>query len=457
MSPYGAGALAGSTLGLDPAAVAAELGFSGPTQNSIDATSSRDVVAEFVWVAAMIGIDLSRIAEEVISWATVEFGFVALDDRFSTGSSIMPQKKNPDIAELARGKAGRLIGDLTGLLATLKGLPLAYNRDLQESHEPALDAIDTLETLMPAFTGMVATLRFNTSRLASLAPAGFSLATDIAEWLVRQGVPFREAHEAAGACVRECEAQGKQLHELTELELAAISSRPELRGARSADRRGFSRRAQRGGWDRAGTSCGATRCCASGDRRAAPSLLTASTVTSVAPVTASRSAYEMSNTEWGVPSGRPQFAVLLELNVYIGRHGRGVAKRRNAANWLTRRLSDLLGGSARNHGRANLAREQISVNPMRTGRQHQDRRPVGQEHERRGDRAYIAAQRGGGLRRGASGIRERAHLAAEARVGKQVKDACARRMHRLTVVWRRAQSHCERTALDSASRSPALR
>jgi len=223
LSPYGAGALAGSTLGLDPAAVAAELGFSGPTENSIDATASRDVVAEFVWVAAMIGVDLSRIAEEVIAWATVEFGFVALDDAFSTGSSIMPQKKNPDIAELARGKAGRLIGDLAGLLATLKGLPLAYNRDLQEAHEPALDAVDTLETLLPAFTGMISTLRFNTARLAELAPAGFSLATDVAEWLVRQGVPFREAHEVAGACVRFCEGAGKQLHELAPSELASIS------------------------------------------------------------------------------------------------------------------------------------------------------------------------------------------------------------------------------------------
>src|SRR5690554_3588478 len=140
LSPYGAGALAGSTLGLDPAAVAAELGFAGPTERSIDATAARDVIAEFAWAAAMIGVDLSRIAEEVIAWATVEFGYVTLDDAYSTGSSIMPQKKNPDIAELARGKAGRLIGSLTGLLATLKGLPLAYNRDLQEVHEPVLDS-----------------------------------------------------------------------------------------------------------------------------------------------------------------------------------------------------------------------------------------------------------------------------------------------------------------------------
>lgn len=221
-SPYGAGALAGNTLGLDPAAVAAELGFLGPTENSIDATASRDVVAEFAWVSAMIGVNLSRISEEIIAWSTVEFGFVALDDSYSTGSSIMPQKKNPDIAELARGKAGRLIGDLTGVLATLKGLPLAYNRDIQEVHEPAFDAVDTLETVLPAFTGMVRTLRFRVERLAELAPAGFSLATDIAEWMVKNGTPFREAHEVAGACVRLCEKRGKELHELTSEEMSAI-------------------------------------------------------------------------------------------------------------------------------------------------------------------------------------------------------------------------------------------
>lgn len=225
-SPYGAGALAGNTLGLDPAAVASELGFVGPCENSIDATASRDVVAEFSWVAAMVGVDLSRISEEIIAWATVEFGFVALDDAYSTGSSIMPQKKNPDIAELARGKAGRLVGDLTGLLTTLKGLPLAYNRDIQEVHEPVFDAVDTLEVILPAFTGMIRTLVFRTERLAELAPAGFSLATDIAEWMVRNGTPFREAHEVAGACVRLCEKRGKELHELTEAEMSAIH--PEL-------------------------------------------------------------------------------------------------------------------------------------------------------------------------------------------------------------------------------------
>jgi argininosuccinate lyase len=224
-SPYGSGALAGSTLGLDPEAVAAELGFTGSVANSIDGTAARDFVAEFAFVAAMIGVDVSRQAEEVVLWATREFGFARLHDGFSTGSSIMPQKKNPDIAELARGKAGRLIGDLTGLLATLKGLPLAYNRDLQEDKEPVFDAVDTLEVLLPAFTGQVATLAFDTDRMAELAPQGFSLATDVAEWLVRQGVPFREAHEVAGACVRACEQRGLELADLTDDDLAAIDPR----------------------------------------------------------------------------------------------------------------------------------------------------------------------------------------------------------------------------------------
>jgi argininosuccinate lyase len=230
-SPYGAGALAGSSLGLDPVQVATDLGFSGSVANSIDGTASRDFVAELAFVAAMIGVDVSRIAEEVILWATKEFGFVTLDDGFSTGSSIMPQKKNPDISELARGKAGRLIGDLAGLLATLKALPLAYNRDLQEDKEPVFDAVDTLEVLLPAFAGQVATLRFDTDRMAELAPQGFSLATDVAEWLVREGVPFRIAHEVAGSCVRRCEELGIELHELTDEQFAAIDPhlRPEVR------------------------------------------------------------------------------------------------------------------------------------------------------------------------------------------------------------------------------------
>ncbi|UAL31364.1 argininosuccinate lyase [Nocardioides rotundus] len=222
-SPYGSGALAGSSLGLDPRAVAHELGFADSSPNSIDGTASRDFVAEFAFVCAMAGVDLSRIAEEVVVWTTQEFGFARLHDSWSTGSSIMPQKKNPDIPELARGKAGRMIGNLTGLLATLKALPLAYNRDLQEDKEPVFDSVDTLEVLLPAFTGMVATLTFDGARMADLAPQGFSLATDVAEWLVREGVPFREAHELAGACVRRCEERGIELADLTDDDFAAIS------------------------------------------------------------------------------------------------------------------------------------------------------------------------------------------------------------------------------------------
>ncbi|MFF3213864.1 argininosuccinate lyase [Streptomyces sp. NPDC002886] len=232
VSPYGSGALAGSSLGLDPEAVAADLGFErGSVGNSIDGTASRDFVAEFAFVTAMIGINLSRIAEEIIIWNTKEFSFVTLHDAFSTGSSIMPQKKNPDIAELARGKSGRLIGNLTGLLATLKALPLAYNRDLQEDKEPVFDSCDTLEVLLPAFTGMMATLTVNRERMEELAPAGFSLATDIAEWLVKQGVPFRVAHEVAGGCVKECEGLGIELDELTDEQFAKISEHltPEVR------------------------------------------------------------------------------------------------------------------------------------------------------------------------------------------------------------------------------------
>ncbi len=231
VSPYGAGALAGSTLGLDPTAVAAELGFSASSANSIDGTASRDYVAEFAFVAAMSAVDISRIAEEIILWTTKEFGFATLHDAYATGSSIMPQKKNPDIAELARGKAGRLIGNLTGLLATLKALPLAYNRDLQEDKEPVFDSVDTLEVLLPAFVGMIATTTFHGERMAELAPQGFSLATDIAEWLVKQGVPFKVAHEVAGASVQYCEARGIELSDLTDEDLAAIDPRltPEVK------------------------------------------------------------------------------------------------------------------------------------------------------------------------------------------------------------------------------------
>lgn len=231
VSPYGGGALAGATLGLDPQLVADELGLARPAENSIDGTSARDVVAEFAFITAMIGVDLSRFAEDIIVWNTREFGFVTLDDGYSTGSSIMPQKKNPDIAELARGKAGRLIGNLAGLLATLKALPLAYNRDLQEDKEPVFDSVTTLEVVLPAFAGMVATMRFDTDRLAALAPEGFSLATDVAEWLVKRGVPFRDAHEISGELVRACEQRGIGLEDADDALLAEVSAHltPDVR------------------------------------------------------------------------------------------------------------------------------------------------------------------------------------------------------------------------------------
>ena len=223
VSPYGSGALAGSSLGLDPEAIAADLGFAAAADNSIDATSARDFAAEAAFVLAMIGVDLSRLAEDIILWSTTEFGYVTLHDAWSTGSSIMPQKKNPDIAELARGKSGRLIGNLAGLLATLKAQPLAYNRDLQEDKEPLFDSVAQLELVLPAMAGLVATLHFDVERMAALAPAGYTLATDIAEWLVRRGVPFRVAHETAGAAVRAAEARGVGLEDLTDDDLAQIA------------------------------------------------------------------------------------------------------------------------------------------------------------------------------------------------------------------------------------------
>ncbi len=223
VSPYGSAALAGSSLGLDPELVARELGFSSSVPNSIDGTAARDLVAEAAFVLAQIGVDLSRLSEDVILWCTAEFGFATLDDAWSTGSSIMPQKKNPDVAELARGKAGRLIGNLTGLLATLKGLPLAYNRDLQEDKEPIFDGLDQLHVLIPAVAGMVGTLTFHEERMAAVAPAGFSLATDVADHLVRQKMPFAVAHEVAGATVRFCEQEGKTLSDLTADDLPRIS------------------------------------------------------------------------------------------------------------------------------------------------------------------------------------------------------------------------------------------
>jgi argininosuccinate lyase len=223
VSPYGSAALAGTSLGLDPEAVAVELGFASSVANSIDGTAARDLAAEAGYVLAQIGVDLSRLSEDVILWCTQEFGFARLADEWSTGSSIMPQKKNPDVAELARGKSGRLIGNLAGLLATLKGLPLAYNRDLQEDKEPIFDSVDQLSVLLPAVAGMVGTLTFDIERMAELAPRGFSLATDVADWLVRQRVPFAEAHDVAGAAVRYCERAGIELTDLTREMLSEIS------------------------------------------------------------------------------------------------------------------------------------------------------------------------------------------------------------------------------------------
>ena len=237
VSPLGAGALAGSSLPLDPLATAAELGFSTAAANSIDAVSDRDFAAEFLFVAALTGVHLSRLGEEVCLWATSEFRWIRLDDAYSTGSSIMPQKKNPDVAELARGKAGRLIGDLTGLLCVLKGLPLAYDRDLQEDKEPVFDAVDQLLLVLPALTGLVTTMTVDAERLANAAPDGYALATDVAEWLVRQGVPFRDAHEVAGSFVRYCEDHGLELNDVTDDELAAVDARltPQVRSVLSVD------------------------------------------------------------------------------------------------------------------------------------------------------------------------------------------------------------------------------
>ena len=222
-SPMGAGALAGSSLPLDPQGVAKKLGFIDALPNSIDSVSARDFVSEFLFATAQIGINLSRIGEEFVLWASREFNWAKLDDAYSTGSSIMPQKKNPDIAELSRGKAGRLIGDLAGFLATAKSLPFGYNRDLQEDKEPVFDAVETLKILIPAVTGMVSTTTFNTSVMAESAPTGFALATDIAEWVVRQGVPFRVAHEIAGKCVQVAESQSIELWDLTDSQLFEIS------------------------------------------------------------------------------------------------------------------------------------------------------------------------------------------------------------------------------------------
>lgn len=222
VSSLGAGALAGSSLPLDPKATAKDLGFNASFANSIDAVSDRDYCAEALFILALIGTHLSRIGEEWTLWASTEFAWAQVSDAYSTGSSIMPQKKNPDIAELARGKSGRLVGNLVSVLTMLKGLPFAYNRDLQEDKEPFFDSVDTLLVLIPAVTGMIATTDFDREQMATAAPLGFSLATEIADYLTLKGIPFAIAHEAAGACVALCESSDRQLHQLSDTELLTI-------------------------------------------------------------------------------------------------------------------------------------------------------------------------------------------------------------------------------------------
>ncbi len=229
-SPLGAAALAGSAFARTPEKSAEDLGYSGPCENSIDAVASRDVVAEFLFITAMLGVNLSRISEEICMWASRQFAWVKLHDSYSTGSSIMPQKKNPDIAELTRGMSGTLIGNVGGILATLKAMPLAYNRDLAEDKRVLFEAIERLDLILPAFSGMVRTMSFDTARLAQDAPRGFTLATEVADWLVRQGIPFSHAHEVSGAAVRYCEERDMELQDLTEADLPKIDNtlKPDL-------------------------------------------------------------------------------------------------------------------------------------------------------------------------------------------------------------------------------------
>jgi argininosuccinate lyase len=220
VSPLGAGALAGTSLPIDPAMTARELGFDRPFDNSLDAVSDRDFVAEALFVVALEQVHLSRLGEEIILWASDEFGFLTLDDRYSTGSSMMPHKKNPDIAELARGKAGRTIGNLTAILTTLKGLPLAYNRDLQEDKEPLFDSVDTVIGALEALTGLLETAGFVPERMRAAADVAGAAATDLAEHLVRGGTPFREAHHLVGTLVRQAAERGVPLEELVMTEPA---------------------------------------------------------------------------------------------------------------------------------------------------------------------------------------------------------------------------------------------
>jgi argininosuccinate lyase len=227
-SPFGAGALAGSSIQPNPEKIAKDLGFSGAMANSIDAVGDRDFAAEALFDLAMLGVHLSKIGEEFVLWSSTEFGWVKIADAYSTGSSIMPQKKNADIAELARGKSGRFIGNLTSLLVVLKGLPFAYNRDLQEDKEPVFDSVDQLLILLPAITGMIETAQFNSAAISKGAADGFSLATEIADFLAKKQIPFATAHEVAGECVKVCEKNGIELDQLSDAQLLAIH--PALTG-----------------------------------------------------------------------------------------------------------------------------------------------------------------------------------------------------------------------------------
>jgi argininosuccinate lyase len=218
-SPFGAGALAGSSIQPEPETSALKLGFIGVMENSIDAVSDRDFAAEALFIMAMIGIHLSKVGEEFVLWSSNEFDWVEIDDAYATGSSIMPQKKNADVAELARGKSGRFIGNLTALLVVLKAMPFAYNRDLQEDKEPIFDSVDQLLILLPAISGMVETAKFKQTNISKLASAGYSLATEIADFLSKTGVPFSIAHEAAGACVKFCEKNGIELEQMSDQQL----------------------------------------------------------------------------------------------------------------------------------------------------------------------------------------------------------------------------------------------
>jgi argininosuccinate lyase len=229
--------LAGTSLGIDPAATASDLGFAQVFQNSLDAVGDRDFVAEALFDLALIGIHLSRIGEEWVLWTSEEFGFASLDDAYATGSSMLPQKKNPDIAELARGKSGRMIGNLVGLMTTLKGLPLAYNRDLQEDKEPLFDSVDQVSLALIAISGMISTATFHSERMQEAADVEVTAATDIAEWLVRNGTPFRQAHAIVGALVREHLASGVSLRSLVQTQLGDDAAALVAQGVGVSQRR----------------------------------------------------------------------------------------------------------------------------------------------------------------------------------------------------------------------------